>query len=184
MGVTHAASPGCHVLKVDMQGLVCAGKQVMAEKGIWTPCGPVPHCARTDAKPMGPGRGLWFYPRGNDNLQEKLPEVSMKQGASDSNICWLRPLPVEALPERTPCTETAHTACTRGRCRIDVRAACGGQQSSSICTRVPDPVLLCRGGTGSCRTTVSSGQCTQHRWLCGCTHRWPPPATCSASQHA
>lgn len=37
MGFTYAASPGCHLLKVDMQGLICARKLVMAEKDIGTP---------------------------------------------------------------------------------------------------------------------------------------------------
>ena len=71
MGVTYAASLGCHLLKVAVQWLVCARKLVMAEKDIWTPCGAVPQ-VRNDAGPMGPGRGLWFYPRGNDNLQESI----------------------------------------------------------------------------------------------------------------
>ena len=73
MGVTYAASLGCHLLKVVRQELVCATRPVMAEKDVWTPLRSVPQ-VMNDAGPVGPGRGLWFYPGGDDNLQGSITD--------------------------------------------------------------------------------------------------------------
>ena len=71
VGVTYAASLGCHLLKVAVQGLICTRKVLVADKDVWTPFRSVPQVMNA-AGPVGPGRGLWFYPGGNDNLQTKL----------------------------------------------------------------------------------------------------------------
>ncbi len=65
--VTNAACPSCQPLKVGMQGLISARKQVTAHKELWTPLWLVPQLVE-DADPVGTVRGLRVYPGGDDNL--------------------------------------------------------------------------------------------------------------------
>ncbi len=74
--VTYAACPGCKPLKVGMQGLISARKQVTAHKEFWTPLWLVPQLVE-DAGPVGPVRGLRVYPGGNDNLHRAFSMVSL-----------------------------------------------------------------------------------------------------------
>ena len=83
--VTNAACPGCQPLKVGMQGLISARKQVTAHKELWTPLWLVPQLVK-DAGPVGPVRGVGVYPGGDDNLHRACNVVSLLSDASTDRL--------------------------------------------------------------------------------------------------
>ncbi len=83
--VTYAACPGCQPLKVGMQGLIPAGKQVTAHKERGTPLWFVPQLVE-DAGPVGPVRGLRVYPGGDDNLHRACNVVSLLSDMSAGRL--------------------------------------------------------------------------------------------------
>ncbi len=85
LGVTYAARPGCKPLKVGMQWLISARKQVTAHKELWTPLWLVPQLVE-DAGPVGPVRGLRVYPGGDDNLRRACNVVSLLSDASAGRL--------------------------------------------------------------------------------------------------